>query len=65
MPPPFLHMVGSVQYNTIVQYNTDAALCTIFTLQTSFKPLLEGGGGGSYELLYCSPLQSSFYQKIL
>jgi hypothetical protein len=34
---------------TVVQYNIDAAPCTIFTLQTSFKPLLHGGGGGGVE----------------
>jgi hypothetical protein len=37
----------------------------MFTLQTSFKPLLlEGEGGGGcwgYELLYCSLLLSSRY----
>ncbi len=33
------------QYSTVVQYNIEAA-CTIFTLQTSSKPLLHGGGGG-------------------
>ncbi len=34
-----------VQYSTVVQYNKEAAPCSIFTLQTSFKPLLQGGAG--------------------
>ncbi len=42
-PLPFY--ICCVQYSTVVQYKIEAALCTIFTLQTSFKPLLQGGGG--------------------
>jgi hypothetical protein len=38
-PLPFC--ICCVQYNTVVQYNIEAALWTIFTLQTSFA----GGGG--------------------
>ncbi len=44
--------IGWVQYSSVVQYNIEAAPCTIFTLQTSFKPLLQGGGrgGGTIEI---------------
>ncbi len=56
-PLPF--SICWVQYNTVVQYNIEAALWTIFTLQTSFAG--REGRWGSYELLYCSPLLSSCY----
>jgi hypothetical protein len=38
----------------------EAALCTIFTLQTSFKPLLHGGGGrgGGGTMSSCTVLHS-------
>ncbi len=35
----------NVGYSTVVQHNIEAAPCTIFTLQTSFKRLWGGGGG--------------------
>jgi hypothetical protein len=44
-PLPFC--ICCVQYKTVVQYNIEAALWTIFTLQTSFA----GGGGGGGEAM--------------
>ncbi len=47
-----------VQYSTVVQYNIEAAPCSIFTLQTSFKPLFQGGRGGEGTLSSCTVLHS-------
>jgi hypothetical protein len=74
MSPPFLHMLGTVQYSTVVQYNIEAApeiLQLLHVQYLHYKPVLnhfsKAGGEGTKSsctvLHSCHPVTYKYYKK--